>query len=311
MSFDRDTLLDAVRSHDRVVRVVIAAIKGSSPREVGASMLVWDDGQSGTIGGGALEYQAAQTARDLTTDTLTHHPLGPELGQCCGGTVTLLSEVYTQASIDGLPTDIIARGPEPQPLQVAKRLLQSRNQGLRPESQFLQGWMIEPVTQPSRHIWVWGAGHVGRAIVDVLAPLPDIQLTWIDTHRDRFPNTIAKNVDILVGTDPAMLARYAPDVAEHLILTYSHEIDFALCHTLLQHSFAGCGVIGSKTKWARFRRRLEQLGHGPAQIAQIQCPIGDPALGKHPNAIAIGVARSLLTQKPSACLTAPDQKDRA
>ena len=86
MSFDREALREAVETHGKVVRVVIAGIKGSSPREVGASMLVWKDGQSDTIGGGTLEYQAAEAARrQMQPSRLSHHALGPDMGQCCGG----------------------------------------------------------------------------------------------------------------------------------------------------------------------------------------------------------------------------------
>jgi xanthine dehydrogenase accessory factor len=88
--------------------------------------------------------------------------------------------------------------------------------------------------------------------------------------------------------------RYAPKKADHLILTYSHEIDLDLCHRLLGHGFRSAGLIGSRTKWARFRKRLAALGHAPAAIERITCPIGTPALGKHPQAIAIGVAAAML-----------------
>lgn len=87
---------------------------------------------------------------------------------------------------------------------------------------------------------------------------------------------------------------HAPAHAEHLILTYSHEIDLALCHAALAHGFGFCGLIGSDTKWARFRKRLAGLGHCDAQIARICCPIGQKGLGKHPQAIAIGVASRLI-----------------
>jgi xanthine dehydrogenase accessory factor len=88
---------------------------------------------------------------------------------------------------------------------------------------------------------------------------------------------------------------HAPEAARHVILTYSHDIDLALCDAALRRGFAGCGVIGSDTKWARFRRRLAALGHAEEAIARIDCPIGDRTLGKHPQAIAVGVAAGLLS----------------
>lgn len=298
--FDLAELADAIAAHGRVARVVIAGFKGSSPREVGAAMLVWTGGQSGTIGGGALEWQAAQRARDMLATgepRLDHAALGPALGQCCGGTVTLLTEVY---HADNLPelAPAIARSLDgsPMPLAVKRLIDRARGQGAAPAPQFLQGWMVEPLATPSRALWIWGAGHVGRALVAVLAPLPGVAITWVDTAPDRFPDALPSNVKALPAADPAAAVALAPQNAEHLILTYSHTLDLALCHGLLRHGFARCGLIGSATKWARFKSRLGALGHSSQTIAGIDCPIGDPSLGKHPQAIAIGVARQFLSR---------------
>ncbi|MDP5219514.1 xanthine dehydrogenase accessory protein XdhC [Ruegeria sp. 2205SS24-7] len=297
MGFDLDTLRAAVAAHGRVVRVVIASIKGSSPREVGAAMLVWEGGQSGTIGGGTLEFQAAEAARQQSVDrVLSQHALGPDLGQCCGGVVRLLSEVYHTKALDALEGDVIARpvGATDMPLSVKRLLATRRRQGLAPEPQLIDGWMVEPVHRPTRALWIWGAGHVGRALVDVLAPLPDLAITWVDTAADRFPDTVPDGVTVVPAAKPADLVNYAPPRAEHLVLTYSHVLDLNLCNQLLRHDFAFAGLIGSATKWARFRSRLKALGHAPDQIARITCPIGDPSLGKHPQTIAVGVAAQML-----------------
>ena len=306
MGFDLDGLRIAVATHGRVTRVVIAALKGSSPREVGAAMLVWEGGQSGTIGGGALEYEAAARARALTQDRLSHHALGPELGQCCGGAVTLLSEVYDAARVGALDPEVEARGPGEMPLAVARLLAQARNGAAPLAAQLVDGWMVEPVHRATRRIWIWGAGHVGRALVGVLAPLPDLDITWIDTAPDRFPAEVPAGVTVVPAREPASLVAHAPREAEHLILTYSHALDLELCHRLLGHGFASAGLIGSATKWARFRSRLAALGHPVERIARITCPIGDPALGKHPQAIALGVAARLL--RPRAAH--PARKDQ-
>ena len=133
--------------------------------------------------------------------------------------------------------------------------------------------------------------------MNVLAPLPDVAITWIDTGPERFPETMPENVTAVPAADPAILVPHAPNHAEHLVLTYSHALDLELCHALLSHDFGFAGVIGSKTKWARFRSRLAALGHTDAQIARITCPIGQKALGKHPQAIAVGVATALLEEK--------------
>jgi len=295
MSFDRDALAAAIDRHGRVARVVIAAVKGSSPREVGASMLVWADGQSGTIGGGALEYAAAQTARTATERyRLSNHALGPDLGQCCGGAVRLVTEVYDAERLAEIPTSgHAARGLGPQPLSVTRALRQARA-GHSIEAGLYDGWLIEPLHIRRTPLWVWGAGHVGRALIDVLHPLPDLALTWVDDAPTRYPEKTPAAVRILPSPHMQGAMALAPATAHHLILTYSHETDLALCHAALLHGFAKCGVIGSATKWARFRRRLRALGHSDTQIARIVCPIGDPRLGKHPQAIAIGVAQDLL-----------------
>ena len=233
------------------IRVTVTRVTGSTPREAGACMLVTAAGITGTIGGGALEWAAMSQARTMLAEGQTRaertFPLGPALGQCCGGAVTLRLELA-----DGLPDS------------------------------------------PRAPLWVWGAGHVGRAIVQVMAPLPHFDVTWVDVAPDRFPPAIPDGATPVTAADPAVLTAHAPPEADHLILTYSHDLDLALCHALLTRGFASCGLIGSATKWARFRGRLAALGHAPAQIARIACPIGDPALGKHPQAIALGVAAALL-----------------
>ena len=238
--------------------ITVTRTAGSVPREAGTQMLVWADRTDGTIGGGRLEWEAIATARKMLAEDATEHsqtyPLGPALGQCCGGSVSLSFAVSQQ--------------------------------------------LTQPPASP---LWIYGAGHVGRAIVNVMQPLPQFAITWVDTAADRFPLT---DVTTFVAQDPARAAAHAPDDAEHLILTYSHEIDFALCHALLSRPFGGIGLIGSATKWARFKRRLAALGHSPAQIARIACPIGDPSLGKHPAEIALGVATAMITQHDSR------QKDR-
>ena len=297
MSFDRDELIAACRAYGPVVRVVVAKVRGSAPRDAGTAMLVWQNGQTGTIGGGTLEFELTQAARELMAqgdDRLSQHALGPDMGQCCGGHVLMLSEVFDLKRASGLPENLVARGPDPMPLSVSRVLAQHRNGTAPMSAQFLDGWMIEPVASPTRQIWIWGAGHVGRAMVRVLNPLPDLAVTWIDTGADRFPADIPEDVTVLQGGDPALLVRHAPQTAEHLIVTYSHALDLALCHGLLTQGFRFCGLIGSATKKARFFKRLAEAGHNSQQIDRITCPIGDPGLGKHPHQIALGVAAQLL-----------------
>lgn len=243
------------------IYVEILATKGSTPRDAGTAMKVTPKGTEGTIGGGALEHQAIERARLLLavngreeTQTL---PLGPGLGQCCGGAVTLR---FTRTShpVDqiGLTQQLI-RKPPPNPVL----------------------------------LWIWGAGHVGRAVINACHP-QTFKITWVDDHIDRFPERVRESVTVTPAADMPRLAARAPAHAHHLIFTYSHDIDLALCAALLKRGFASCGLIGSTTKWARFQKRLRAAGLNPAPIT---CPIGDKSLGKRPDAIASGTVRMLLS----------------
>ncbi len=303
MSFDLTQLHAIVAAHGPVVRVVVARVDGSAPREVGAAMLVWPDGQAGTIGGGVLEFEAAMRARAMLesgqTSALNRLPLGPSLGQCCGGAVTLLSEVVDADNLLRLENKPFFARPTTEicdmPLAVSRHLAQARSQGRGVDPGLVDGWMLEPVNPAPAPVWIYGAGHVGRALVDVITPLPQFVITWIDTNTNRFPQA-PKGVTVLPVEKPQDVVRHAPRAAHHLILTYSHALDLDLCHAVLRHDFASAGLIGSATKWARFRKRLAALGHGSERIDRITCPIGDKGLGKHPQALAIGVAAQLIKQ---------------
>lgn len=314
--FDRATLGAACAAHGAVARVVIAETAGSSPREAGAAMLVWAEGQSGTIGGGALEWEAARRARALLAEghvRVDRIPLGPALGQCCGGAVTLVTEVFDEGLLPEAGQPLFARALDgsAMPLAVARMIDRARGQGLLPGPTLVQGWLVEPMTRPRAPVWIWGAGHVGRALVAVLAPLPDLAITWVDTAPDRFPADLPPGITALPCPDPAQAVRLAPHEAHHLILTYSHALDLDLCHRLLQHGFTSAGLIGSATKWARFRARLGHLGHSQAATGRIACPMGDPRLGKHPQAIALGVAAALLQKTAETALPAIAPKEQA
>jgi xanthine dehydrogenase accessory factor len=240
--------------------IEITATRGSAPRDAGTAMKVTPTTTTGTIGGGALEHRAIATARRILSGAGALHsetiPLGPGLGQCCGGSVTLR---YTDQPC---ATD------SPPPFR------------LPPQDS----------STPADTLWIWGAGHVGRAVV-ACAPAQRLKITWIDSAADRFPPHIPAHVTPLPAADMPRLAARAPQSVHHLIFTYSHDIDLALCAALLQRDAASIGLIGSDTKWARFSRRLRALHLDPAQIT---CPIGDKSLGKAPPEIAHGVVQSLL-----------------
>ncbi|MCP5072402.1 MAG: xanthine dehydrogenase accessory protein XdhC [Rhodobacteraceae bacterium] len=300
--FDIEGLKLATAAHGPVVRVLVARHAGSSPRETGTAMLVWQDGMRGTIGGGALEFEATAKARSMLTSgrdtSVLKMPLGPALGQCCGGSVTLVLERFTTTTLPVFHKDIFARpvteeASSQRSLTVSRAIANMRNRREPGDVVFTDGWLVESV-QPAHHpLWLFGAGHVGRAIVDVLGDLP-FDITWVDTAADRFPAEVPAHAAPLVAQNPAQAVRHAPADAHHLVLTYSHAMDLEICHAVLSRDFATLGLIGSATKRARFTKRLRGLGHSDAHIAQMICPIGQRALGKTPKAIAIGIAAELL-----------------
>ncbi|MDE2911424.1 MAG: xanthine dehydrogenase accessory protein XdhC [Paracoccaceae bacterium] len=317
---DLHALSEAIDRHGRIARAVIVDHRGSTPRETGTSMLVWPNGQSGTIGGGALEFAVADDARRLLDGSgnrrLLRIPLGPGIGQCCGGSLSVAIEVFDgdclpalegSDSNDGPGVPVFARefdqgdggcgsagSGSAAPRRVRRRIRDIRSGAAPPRLAWVDGWLVEPLTRPEREIWIYGAGHVGRALVATLSDLP-FALTWVDINRERFPADIDASVRVLVTCgETASHVDRAPDRADHLVLTHSHALDLDICDKILRRPFRSLGLIGSRTKRRRFAGRLRVLGHDDDTIARLTCPIGIPELGKHPRNIAIGVAVTLL-----------------
>lgn len=345
-----DVLTAWVAKRGPVVRVSIARAEGSTPRETGAAMLIGADESEGTIGGGALEQLAIQHARSMlaqheSSETpwrrdVRNVPLGPGLGQCCGGRATLLFELYAAGEaaqlaksastlpvaggclvlrplVDGVPVQfaIDRRAFEERPMAVMKQVRAMLAGTQEPAAQLIRGgkgvsdWYIEPACRLTYDLYLYGSGHVGRALVHVLQGLP-FRITWIDTARQRFPEVIAAHAQSIIAPDPTQAALAAPADAYHLVMTFSHALDLAICHAILKRGeFAHLGLIGSSTKKARFQRRLRELGISEALLARLVCPIGTPLIaGKAPPTIAISVAADLL-QRIAARRTS--EKERA
>jgi xanthine dehydrogenase accessory factor len=302
---DLSALRAAVAAHGPLCRVVVARVRGSAPREAGAAMLVWADGFSGTIGGGALEWEALADARRRLgrggPDGLRSWPLGPGLGQCCGGAVTAAFEMFDAARVGAID----AGGPvHARPLGHAEReppgAIRAHARAARageagPLALSVDpAWLSERIDPARTPLWLYGAGHVGRAAVRAFADLP-FAITWVDDAPARFPAD-CMGAAPLMAARPAEAAALAPPGAVHMVMTYSHAMDLEICHCVLSAGgFARLGVIGSASKSARFRARLRALGHGDGAIARLECPIGTPGLGgKAPAEIAISLAADLL-----------------
>lgn len=254
-------LRDVVVTHGQAVLAEVTRTRGSTPREEGAWMLIVPGGgYKNTIGGGALEWRALAEAQAMlehaeAARTITQS-LGPDLGQCCGGHVTLTLTRYTAADLPQIKT------------------------------------RTEPDSR--RPVYIFGAGHVGRALILALAPLP-FRICWIDTRPYVFPAHLPANATAISADPESVMAQVGPD-SFVLILTHSHPLDLALTAAALKNpAIAYLGLIGSATKKARFLSRLTEAGMGEEARARVVCPIGLPGLGsKLPAAIAASVAADLL-----------------
>lgn len=260
--------LAATLAREPAVLVTVAEVQGSGPREVGAWMAVTAADFIGTIGGGHLEYEGlaqarAMLARGVACEAQQRYALGPSLGQCCGGVVHLRYELLGPDDIAGLRERL---GSE--------------------EARWL------PVA-------LFGGGHVGRAIVEVLARLP-MRVHWIDSRDEVFPEQLPENCRA-EHSEPVQAAVQDLTPGSHvLIMSFSHAEDLdvvAACLTRQRErgDLPFVGLIGSKSKWASFRQRLQARGFSEAELAHVSSPIGVPGIkGKQPEVIAVAVAAQLL-----------------
>jgi xanthine dehydrogenase accessory factor len=256
-------ILRCVQHHRTAVLVTVARIEGSSPREEGAQMVVTPEGFHGSIGGGALEWRAMAAAQKLlgraAGTSSAQYALGPELGQCCGGRVTLVMEVFDASSLPGL-----------------QERAQRESTG---------------ALDQRRRLYLFGAGHVGRALVMALAPLP-FDILWIDPRADAFPRFTPENVTPRAAAVPEGTLADAPHGSLVFVMSHSHALDLAITAAALRNAdVAYVGLIGSATKRARFEKRLREAGVDEARIQGLICPIGMGGIrSKEPAAIAAATA---------------------
>jgi xanthine dehydrogenase accessory factor len=309
--------------HAQLVRVTVVALRGSAPREAGASMLVGTQGTVGTIGGGQLEWRASELARELLEDPgaapllLLDLILGPDLGQCCGGRVELWLERLTRADLLWL-SDAARRLRTEEDLALATdfragaashRLMRSppgaaRLQLIRHGDAFR---LIETLHRPRPAVWIFGAGHVGQALVRLLAQLALFEITWIDSRAELLPGSLPEGVRPQACADPAQLAICAPAGTRFVVLTHDHALDYELCRVILARTNSyWLGLIGSASKSARFKSRLLREGLNRDTVSKLVCPIGVPGISsKLPGAIAVAIAAQLLQQR-AAVEPSPD-----
>ena len=259
-----------IENGQNCILLTITDVKGSAPREIGASMIVTDTGeQTGTIGGGTLEWQATRQAQSLLAKNESYLCqeqeliLGPDLEQCCGGVVRLSFELFTKA----------------EKAQVRAKAQQSA------------------LTEKKKTLLLFGAGHVGKAMVRALAD-HDFAIRWIDTREKMFPAHIPDNTQTCQTAQPEKLLTDLPQDTFVLIMTHSHDQDFKIAITALQNrDISFVGLIGSGTKKARFVKRFADGGLTLDQISRLTCPIGITGISsKTPQAIATSVVAQLLIE---------------
>ena len=311
----------------------VALRGGSSPREAGAKMVVTEDAAHGTIGGGQLEYEALHAAREMlgcgvAAGQLRHFSLGPSLGQCCGGVVQVLFEPVSEGrdgwlaalrecvehrkpavlvtTVDAADDKLVVRGDQAfgrfgdgpdraDVIAAARAMLEAPGAATRLEQTEHGALLFEPIRPDGLHVVLFGAGHVGKALVRVLGELP-CRVAWIDGRAEQFPREVPPNVSVECTQMPQYAVDRAPAGAAFLVLTHSHALDLTLCDRILRRNdFSYFGLIGSATKRAKFSKRFKARGLPDHLIERMVCPIGLPGLsGKHPGEIAVAVAAQLL-----------------
>jgi xanthine dehydrogenase accessory factor len=248
------------------VEVEVKETLGSSPREAGARMWVNAAATEGTVGGGNLEYIALKVARELLHD---------RAGSARRERRFALGDSLGQCC-GGQVTLAFTRH-ETAPASA--------------------------MPQPAFDVLLLGAGHVGREIARILERLP-CRLTWIDPRPDAFPADVAATTKVVIEEEPEWMVAEARPGAYYLVMTHSHALDFALVERILaRKDFAYLGLIGSKTKAAKFRSRLRAKGIPQETIARMVSPIGLVRNVKHPAAVAVSAVSELLSR---GCLASRD-----
>lgn len=266
MTVQGHSLGSFLAQHGGVVQIVLTKVRGSSPRNLGTRMFVTADGLRGTIGGGQLEFIVIQRARDMLRDGVLSDqlavPLGPEIGQCCGGHVDLaLTRMSKRDKRNAADRD-------------------QAHQARRP------------------HVYILGAGHVGRALAVQLQHLP-VRCILVDTRESELAQCTA-TVETRLSAIPEVDIATAPSGSAFVVLTHDHGLDFLLTSAALERKDAAyVGLIGSATKRARFKSWCRESCDG-LTIDQLTCPIGSSgSADKRPSVIASFVVAEIIAKLTS------------
>ena len=311
---------ETIERHGAAGLVSVVGAAGSVPRESGARVVLRPDGSFyGTIGGGRLEYEAIAEARAALAagrgqPQFRDWPLGPNLGQCCGGVVKTLTETFDandlatvrhfeEAEKVGAFETVSRLDDDGRIVRILAAQSAAGEQAAAAMPVLGKMPFHERFGEVTTPVLLFGAGHVGRAVVLALAPLP-FTLRWIDSRPDQFPQYVPQNV-VTVCTDAAAreLAS-APRDALVVVMTHSHALDFDITAAALRRrTFDFVGLIGSETKRARFASFARQMGIGESELDRLVCPIGIAEIkGKEPAVIAAALAAQLLVESEQVSL---------
>src|SRR5277367_5785176 len=314
---------ETIERHGAAGLISVVGAAGSVPRESGARIVLRPDGGFyGSIGGGRLEYEAIDEARAALAAgrgkaRFRDWPLGPNLGQCCGGLVKTLTETFDaddlvavrrfQAAEKAGAFETVSRVDEAG--RIMRVLAASGAAGGHMETAaatFGKMPFRERFGEVTTPVLLFGAGHVGRAVVLALAPLP-FTVRWIDGRPDQFPQHVPQNVATVCTDAAALELTQAPRDALVVVMTHSHALDFDITVAALRRrTFDFVGLIGSETKRARFVSFARQMGVTQRDIERLVCPIGITEIkGKEPPVIAAALAAQLLMVSEQVSVTQP------
>ncbi|MBB4039360.1 xanthine dehydrogenase accessory factor [Microvirga flocculans] len=302
-------LTDFIARHGSAALITVHDVKGSAPREAGAHMVVRPDGAfHGTIGGGQLEFRMLDIAREMLDSGLrpariVDQALGPDLGQCCGGRVKILIETFDRRDMEALAPLVEAEAAGGL-FEVECRLEEGRVKREFSSAVGDDRWTGWRETHGERltPVLLFGAGHVARALVLALAPLP-FAVRWLDDREGAFPSHIPSNAHAVRLWDPEAEIAAADPGSFVLVMTHDHPLDMAITAAALKRDFPYVGLIGSATKRARFEKRFRETGVDEARIRALVCPIGIPGIAdKDPAVIAASVTAQLLQLRERASL---------
>ena len=246
-----------------IIKAKIINVKGSSPNKINDFMLVAPKDIFGTIGGGNLEYLVIEESKLMLKNKSKRKklniPLGPGIGQCCGGYVEIILTLHKN-------TDAAMKD-------------EKVNDSFKED------------------LYIFGAGHIGQALIETIGNL-NFTTYLIDSREEYLKMSVNKDVNYLLSKEPWKVVNKLKDNSYYVVLTHSHEYDLKILNEILTKKFTFVGLIGSTTKKKRFFKRLTENGHDKNIIKKIECPIGvDIGNSKDPNEIAFSIITRLIYLK--------------